>query len=82
MGFLRRYWKPIAGAVCGAAATSVAAFVSPPVGILLGAACTAAFGQHAAALGEELTRRVLEVLHPGDAQKLADALKPPAKKGP
>lgn len=82
MSWLKRNWKMIAGGACGAASTAVAAFVNPVAGIALGAVCTAAFGAHATSLGQELTRRVLEVLHPLDAAKLAEALKTPPEKKP
>jgi len=75
MSWFKRNWKTIAGAACGGASAALAVFVSPVAGILAASACTAAFGAHATTLGEDLTRRVLEVLHPLDAQKLADALK-------
>lgn len=74
----------LAGGACGAGSAALAVFASPIAGILAATVCTAAFGAHATNVTKDLTTKVLEVLHPQDAQKLAEALKPPkpAKKKP
>lgn len=75
MSWFKRNWKTIAGALCGGASVAVGVYVNPIAGIALGSVCNAAFGAHATTLGQDLTRRALEVLHPLDAAKLAAALK-------
>jgi hypothetical protein len=58
MKWLRKHWKTIAGAVCGAAAPVVAVTVNPIAGVALGAVCTAAFGANATKVGEQLGKPV------------------------
>ncbi len=69
---MRKYWKTIAGAVCGGGAAALAVFVSPAVGIAAAAVCGAAFGQHASTIGQQLVAAVLGTLDPNVRAELAD----------
>jgi len=74
MSWLRRNWRSVAGALCGASSVAVGIAVNPVAGLALGTVCTAAFG-HAATKSRELAQGFFDATAtPEQRRKLLDTL--------